>query len=399
MASRSVGANDHAAIPFYRNIRVIAVLLQIMFVIVIAVLFWWLLSNMFSALQRSRIPLGFGFLRQVAGFEIAEGIRFDPTDTYARAFLVGIVNTIRVAVIGIVLATTLGVVVGVSRLSSNWLLRTVAASYVAFFRNIPLLLQLLFWWSLILYAFPRVREAIGIPGWFLASNRGLVVAWPRVADSFGAWQFWLWAGVLVAIVVYVARRAALARADRPGSALPHALLASGVTVLIGFFVVLLTTGNAPLRLDQPQFGNFNFQGGASLTQGFAALLFGLTIYTSAFIAEVVRGGIQSVSKGQREAAQALALSQMQTLRLVIFPQALRVIIPPLTNQYLNLTKNSTLGIAIGYYDLFAVATTISNQSGAIVQVIVIIMACYLSVSLLTSLLMNLYNARIRLVER
>lgn len=399
MASKTIGANEHAAIPFYRNIRVIAVLLQIAFVILVGLLLWWLVGNMFGALQRSRIPLSFSFLQQVAGFEIPEGIAYQPTDTYARAFVVGIVNTLRVAVLGIVLATILGVIIGIARLSSNWLLRNVAASYVALFRNIPLLLQLLFWWSLILYSLPRVRDAIGIPGWLLLSNRGIVVAWPRVSDTFGSWQFWLWAGVLIAVVVYVARRAALARADRPGSALPHALLASGVTVLIGFLVVLLTTGNAPLRLDQPQFGTFNFEGGASLSQGFAALLFGLTIYTAAFIAEVVRGGIQSVSKGQREAAQALALSPLQTLRLVVFPQALRVIIPPLTNQYLNLTKNSSLGIAIGYYDLFFVATTASNQSGATVQIILIIMACYLTVSLLTSLLMNLYNSRIRLVER
>lgn len=399
MTSGSLPRSDHQAVPFYRNVKTITVLAQIAFVLLIGLLFYWLYSNMQASLQRSRIPLGFGFLNSPAGFAIAEGIPFDPSNTMARAFLVGIVNTIRVAILGIILATILGGLLGIARLSSNWLLRTIAGTYVAIIRNTPLLVQLIFWYIAVILKLPRVRDAVGVNGLFFLSNRGFTVAWPRATASFGAFQLWLWLGVAALIVSYVLRRRRLQREDRPGSALPVALLASGLTVLLGGIVVSLTNGVAPLRFDQPELTGFNYRGGASLSPEFFGLLLALTIYTAAFIAEIVRGGILAVSKGQREAAQALGLSPGQTLRLVIIPQALRVIIPPLTNQYLNLTKNSSLGIAIGFPDLFYVATTINNQSGAAVQVIFVIMVCYLSLSLLTSLIMNIYNARIRLVER
>lgn len=399
MTSGSLARPDQQAVPFYRNVKTLAVLAQIGFVLLMGLFFYWLYSNMSASLQRSRIPLGFGFLRQSAGFGISEGIPFDPSNTMARAFLVGIVNTIRVAILGVILATILGGLIGIARLSSNWLLRTIAGTYVAIFRNTPLLVQLIFWYIAVILKLPRVRDAVGINGVMLLSNRGLAVAWPRTTDSFGAFTIWLWLGVVALIVGYVARRWYLNRADRPGSALPHGLLASGLTVLIGALVVWATTGGSPLAIDQPELTGFNYQGGATLTPEFFGLLLALTIYTAAFIAEIVRGGIQAVNKGQREAAQALGLTSGQTLRLVIIPQALRIIVPPLTNQYLNLTKNSSLGIAIGFPDLFYVATTINNQSGAAVQVIAIIMVSYLSLSLLTSLIMNIYNSRIRLVER
>lgn len=399
MVSGQLPRTDHQSVPFYRNVKVLTVLAQIAFVLLIGLFFFWLYSNMITSLQRSRIPLGFTFLRQPAGFAISEGIPFDPSNTMARAFLVGVVNTIRVAMLGIILATILGGLIGIARLSSNWLLRTIGGAYVAIFRNTPLLVQLIFWYIAVILKLPRVRDAVGINGAVLVSNRGLVVAWPRATESFGAYQIWLWLGVVALVAGYVARRWQLNRQDRPGSALPHGLLASGLTVLLGAIVVWLTNGTFPLRIDQPELTGFNYQGGATLTPEFFGLLLALTIYTAAFIAEIVRGGILAVSKGQREAAQALGLSAGQTLRLVIIPQALRVIVPPLTNQYLNLAKNSSLGIAIGFPDLFYVATTINNQSGAAVQVILIIMVCYLSISLLTSLIMNVYNSRIRLVER
>lgn len=399
MTSGSLSRTDHQAVPFYRNVKTLTVLAQVAFVLLMGLLFFWLYSNMRASFQRTRIPLGFGFLNQTAGFAISEGIPFNPSNTMARAFLVGIVNTIRVAAIGIVLATILGGLLGIARLSSNWLLRTIAGTYVAIIRNTPLLVQLIFWYIAVILKLPRVRDAVGVNGLFFLSNRGLTIAWPRETASFGAFQVWLWLGVVALIAGYFVRRRQLRRQDRPGSAWPHALLASGLTVLLGALIVWLSTNIFPLRIDQPELAGFNYQGGAGLSPEFFGLLMALTIYTAAFIAEIVRGGIQAVSKGQREAAQALGLTPGQTLRLVIIPQALRVIIPPLTNQYLNLTKNSSLGIAIGFPDLFYVATTINNQSGAAVQVIVVIMACYLSLSLLTSLIMNIYNARIRLVER
>lgn len=399
MVSPNLSRADHQAVPFYRNVKTLTVLAQVAFVLLMGLFFYWLYSNMTASLQRSRIPLGFGFLQQPAGFAISEGVAFDPSNTMARAFVVGIVNTIRVAILGVVMASILGGLLGIARLSSNWLVRTIAATYVAIIRNTPLLVQLIFWYIAVILKLPRVRDAVGVDGLFLISNRGLAVAWPQANESFGAWVPWLWAGLIVGIGVFWARRWQLQRQDRPGSALPLALLASGLTVLLGFIVAWLVSGATPLLVDRPALGGFNVRGGAALSPEFFGLLLALTIYTAAFIAEIVRGGILAVNKGQREAAQALGLTGAQTLRLVIIPQALRVIIPPLTNQYLNLTKNSSLGIAIGFPDLFYVATTINNQSGAAVQVIAIIMVCYLSLSLLTSLIMNIYNSRIRLVER
>ncbi len=400
MASRGFSAENHQPVPFYRNVKILAVLLQIAFVLIVALVFWTLYSNMVAGLRRANIPLGFGFLNLTAGFAISEtSIPYGPQNTYARAFIVGVINTLRIAVLGIILATMLGVLVGIGRLSSNWLLRTIAGTYVAIFRNTPLLVQLLFWYVAVILKLPRVRDAVGIEGVILASNRGLVVAWPRATETYGAWVHWLVAAVVAGVAVFVARRLQLARRDRPGAALPYALLAALLLMLIGGVVVAMTTGNSPLRIDQPTLGGFSFRGGATLTPEFFALLLGLVVYTAAFIAEIVRGSIQAVSKGQREAAQALGLSPLQTLRLVIFPQALRIMIPPMTNQYLNLTKNSSLGIAVGFADLFSVSYTILNQSGATVQVILLVMVSYLSVSLLTSFLMNIYNSRMRLVER
>ncbi len=399
MATRSL-TPAHRPAPFYRDVKVLAVLAQVAFVVLVGLVLWYLYSNMIRGLRRSNIPLGFDFLRLTAGFAISESpIAYQPTDTYSRAFVVGLGNTLRVSVIGIILTTVLGILIGIGRLSSNWLLRTVAGAYVEVIRNTPLLVQLIFWYIAVILKLPRVRDAVGIPGLVVASNRGLAVAWPRAAEGFGAWQPWLWTALIVGAVVFAARRRQLKRADRPGASLPWALLAAAVTAVAGAIVVLATTGSSPLAIDRPQMGGFNLRGGATLSPEFFALLLGLTIYTAAFIAEIVRAGIQSVQRGQREAALALGLTPAHTLRLVIFPQALRVIIPPLTNQYLNLTKNSSLGIAVGYFDLFNVSNTIANQSGRSVQVIVILMACYLSLSLLTSLLMNTYNTRIRLVER
>lgn len=399
MARATFSANDHRPVPFYRDVKMIAILAQVAFVILIGFVFWFLYSNAASGLRRSRIPGGFDFLWLTAGFPISEGIAFQPTDSYARAFLVGLVNTLRISVLGIVLATLLGMVIGIGRLSTNWLLRSICTTYVEVIRNTPLLVQLIFWYVAVILKLPRVRDSLGINGLIFVSNRGLTVAWPQATPSFGGWRPWLVAAVIAAVLVYLWRRRQLARRDRPGAKLSLALLVAVITATIGALVVYMTVGAAPLALNRPVLQGFNYRGGATLTPEFFALLLGLTVYTAAFIAEVVRGGLQAVNRGQREAARALALSPAQTLRLIIFPQAMRVIIPPLTNQYLNLTKNSSLGIAVGFFDLFNISNTIFNQSGRSVQVIAMVMASYLTVSLITSAVMNVYNYRIRLIER
>lgn len=392
-------ARQRTSIPFYRDTRIIAIILQVAFAVLMAALLWYLYNNMMAGLRRANLLPTFSFLRVPAGFPIAESVvAYDPAMSYGRAFIVGILNTLRVAVTGIILATMLGVVLGICRLSNNWLLRNTAVVYVEIVRNIPLLLQLLFWF-LLTQGFPRVQQSISIGNLIFLHNRGITMAWPTANPDFGAWLPWLLGGLVAGAAYYVARRIQFARRDRPGVALPWALLIAGGIALLGFVVTRLIFGQWPVALDLPELQRFNFVGGLTVTSSFAALLLGLVVYTAAFISEIVRSGIQAVNKGQREAARALGLTTNQALRLVIFPQALRIMIPPMTSQYLNLTKNSSLAIAVAYPDLFYVASTINNQTGQAVPVILMVMASYLSLSLLTSLVMNWYNKRIQLVER
>ena len=383
-------------IPIWRNIRFLRIAGQVLFLVLIAAGIWWLLNNLQNNLQATGLHIGFGFLNDTAGFPISEGLRYDPTDVNGYAFWVGIVNTIRVAVIGIVFATVLGTVIGVARLSTNWLVRKLAGLYVEVVRNIPLLVQLFFWYfAVMLTALPLVKQAIRLPGSFYLSRRGVYIPWGTPTESFGTWMLFLLGGLALAIVVYVLRRARLKRAERPGFPIVWAIVTFLAAGIGGWF---LASGN-PLALSLPVLGKFNFTGGLWLSAPFTALVMGLSVYTGAFIAEIVRAGILAVSKGQTEAARAVGLSRVQVLRLVILPQALRVIIPPLASQYLNLTKNSSLAILIGYYDLMNVGTTIFNQTGRAVEMILLIMASYLTMSLFTSLLMNWYNRRMKLVER
>lgn len=387
------------SIPFYRDTRIIAIILQIAFALLVVLGIWYFYSNMMAGLRRANLLPTFGFLSTPAGFPIAESvIAYDPAMSYGTAFVVGVLNTLRVAVTGIILATLLGVLLGICRLSNNWLLRNTAVAYVEIVRNIPLLLQLIFWF-LLTKAFPRVQDSIGLGSLLFLHNRGATLAWPRTAEGFAQWTPWLWAALLLGAIYYAGRRYQFVRRDRPGVAMPYALLIAGGVALLGFGATRALSGQWPVVLDIPVLQRFNFQGGLTVTASFAALLVGLVIYTAAFISEIVRSGIQAVNKGQREASRALGLTNSQTLRLVVFPQALRIMIPPLTSTYLNLTKNSSLAIAIAYPDLFYVANTINNQTGQAVPVILMLMASYLSVSLLTSLLMNWYNRRIQLVER
>jgi general L-amino acid transport system permease protein len=375
--------------------RIRALLYQVALVAAVILVGWYLVHNTIVNMQRQGIAAGFGFLDREAAFAISESlVEYSPADTYARAFLVGLLNTLYVAALGIVFATILGTLLGIARLSSNWLVRKLALGYVELFRNVPLLLQLLFWWALFRELAPGPRQAWHLlPGVFM-SNRGLIFPVPEAHPA----HFWM----LVAFVVGIAGAWAFARYARQrqmatGERLPVGLVGTGLVVGLPLLVFLL--GGAPAKLDWPELKGFNFSGGHSITPEFTALLVGLTIYTAAFIAEIVRGGIMAVSWGQSEAAMALGLRRTWVLRLVILPQALRVIIPPMTSQYLNLTKNSSLAVAIGFPDLVSIANTTLNQTGQAVEGIALIMAVYLTISLLISLFMNIYNKSVALVER
>jgi general L-amino acid transport system permease protein len=388
---------SHQSPPWWRDVRVLAILGQVVFVLVVALLLGILVMNVMTSMQRLGMSGSYAFMNGTAGFEIAQKlIPYQPADSYWRAFQVGVANTIIIAVLGIFLATIVGIVMGVTQLSSNWLLAKLAQGYVTIFRNIPLLLQLLFWYSgVFLVQLPNVRNAIGLPNIFYLSNRGVAFVGPEFTATAFAWLGFILAGVLVSVGVSLWLRRIR---ERTGRQYPLPLINLGIILgcaLLGWLLLSPT----PFIITVPALERFNIQGGVQLAPEMAALLLGLVIYTGAFIAENVRAGIQGVSKGQKEAARALGLSAGQSMRLVILPQALRIIIPPTTNQYLNLVKNSSLAIAIGYPDLFNVTRTIFNQTGQTVQIIGLIMVSYLIISLLTSLLMNLYNRSTRLVER
>lgn len=371
-----------------------AILYQVVAVGLVALGLWYLISNTLHNLSVRNITTGFDFLAREAGFAIGESaIQYTPADTYGRALSVGVLNTLRVAVIGIVLATLLGTIIGIARLSSNWLIAKLASVYVEVMRNIPLLLQLFFWYALITETLPGPRQALNpVTGVFL-SNRGF-----KVPTIQGDALTWMVAGFFMAVVVVlVVANWAKRRQDQTGQVFP--LLKTALVLIVASPLVAWWLSGSPLSLEIPVLKGFNFQGGLTLSPEFAALLLGLVIYTSAFVAEVVRSGIESVGKGQWEAAGAIGLRRPLILRLIVLPQALRVIIPPMTSQYLNLTKNSSLAVAIGYPDIVSVVNTTLNQTGQAIEGIMMIMAAYLTVSLTISVLMNWYNARMALVER
>ncbi len=398
---------------FWRDERFLRVFGQVVFVLVVFLVGRFLYTNMYSALaQRSLLP-NFEFLNTVAGFDIGEVpsfIDYSGASPNKMAFLVGLMNTLRVSALGIVFATIVGVIVGTARVLPNPLARGVATAYVEFLRNVPLLVLLVFWYRGVFIVLPRLAEnpitwgRQDLPdgkfrAWLILSNRGLAMAWGQATEAWAAYKGWLWAALVVAVLVYVGLTWYARRTGRAPLTLLWALAAFLGVAAVGWFVVQATAGQAPLRLVIPQVKKRLVSGGLKMSPEFLALLSGLVLYTGAYIAEVVRAGLQAVSKGQIEAARALGLTTFQMLRFVVFPQALRVIVPPLTSQYLNLTKNSTLAVAIGYPDLFNVAGTIFNQTGRSIEVIVIIMGVYLSFSLITSAFMNWYNRKIRLVER
>ena len=332
----------------------------------------------------------------VAGFDISQTLieYSSQSSTFGRAFWVGLTNTLLVAGLGIIFATLLGTAIGIARLSKNFLVHRLASGYVELVRNVPLLLQLLFWYNAVLKALPDFANGFVLPGGLLLNNRGLYMPRPLGVDG--------WYVALVLVAAALLGYAFNTLAERSAGAWRSTAVRFPVTLLIviGAPVAAFLAMGAPLEFEYPQAGRFNVSGGVEVLPELVALLFGLVIYTAAFIAEVVRAGLMSVSHGQTEAAQALGLRRVQTLRLIVIPQAMRVIIPPLTSQYLNLTKNSSLAVAIGYPDLVQIFTgTVLNITGQAIEVVVITMAVYLSFSLITSLVMNAYNARVAVVER
>jgi general L-amino acid transport system permease protein len=420
-------------VPVYNNPKIRAIFYQL---VLLAAVLWFgyqFALNAKANLDAQNITSGFGFLDNTAGFGVNQSlIAYDETDSYRRVFFVGLLNTLLVAGVGIVLATILGFVIGIARLSPNWLVARLGSGYVELIRNLPLLFQILFWYLAVLGTLPGPRQSIGIgwqpivtraadalewlqryrvpsalaqwchelAGWIgppeiYLSNRGLIV--PRPIFGEGA-ELVVAAFAFAVLAAVGARVFAARRQDRTGQGFPVGRVTLGL--IVGLPLAALVVKGFPIGFEKPELRGFNFVGGVRLLPEFVALLFALTTYTAAFIAEIVRAGILAVPRGQTEAALALGLQRAVTLRLVIVPQALRLIVPPLTNQYLNLTKNSSLAVAVGYPDLFAVfAGTTLNQTGQAIEIIAITMAVYLAISLLTSALMNWYNAHVRVAER
>jgi general L-amino acid transport system permease protein len=390
----SLGIVPARPVP-WRDPKVRAIIYQIAFVAGLAGLIAFVVHNLLSNISRQNIATGFGFLGREAAFGIGESlIEYSPADTYARAFLVGLTNTLHVAVLGVILATILGTVMGLARLSSNWLVAKLARLYVETFRNIPLALQLFFWWGLLNKMSPGPRQAWQILPDVFVSNRGIVYPVPFANPAYG----WVAAAFLIGLVATIGfNRWAKQRQMATGQQMPTGWVPLGL--IVGLPMAVFLAFGAPLALDVPVLKGFNFSGGSSMSPEFAALLLGLVIYTGTFIAEIVRAGILAVSWGQSEAAMALGLRPGQRMRLVVLPQALRVIIPPLTGQYLNLTKDSSLAVIIGFPDLVSIANTTMNQTGQAIEGIAMIMAVYLFISLSISLVMNIYNRAVALVER
>ena len=375
--------------------KVRAVIYQIGVLAMVGLLAYYLMTNTLANLEKQSIATGFGFLEKQASFEIGESlIPYSAADTYLRALIVGALNTLLVAFIGIVLTIILGTFIGIARLSTNWLLSKLAAIYIEVFQDIPILLQLFFWYAFFYEMLPRPRQALELFNGVFLCNRGLIFGVPEAHPAYGYMGI---ACLIGCVGIYFLRRWARLRQDRTGQSFP--VIRVSLSILIGLPLIAWVLAGAPTAMDVPVLQGFNFKGGVTVSPEFTALLLGLVLYTAAFVAEVVRAGIQSVSKGQTEAAVSIGLRSGQVLNLVILPQALRVIIPPLTSQMLNLTKNSSLAVAIGYPDFVSVSGTAINQTGQAIEGVAMIMLIYLIFSLSTSAFMNWYNKKMKLVER
>jgi general L-amino acid transport system permease protein len=368
---------------------------QAILVVALTAFVWWIIGNTAQNLQRSNIASGFDFLNGRAGFDLAQTpIAYSSDSTYMRALYVGILNTVIIAAAGIVTALVLGFLIGIARLSSNWLLRTLATTYVEIFRNLPPLLQIFFWYFGVLSVLPQPKESIPIPPGGYLNSRGFFM--PKIiwSEGSGLILFALLAAIVISFFVW---RWSSKRQMETGQQFP--VLWTTIGLLTGLPLLAFFLSGMPASIEYPKLSTFNLSGGFQVKPEFLSLYLALSVYTAAFIAEIVRSGIMGVAKGQTEASQAVGLSRGMLLRLVVVPQAMRIIIPPLTSQFLNLTKNSSLAIAIGYPDLVAVGGTILNQTGQAIEVVAIWMLVYLGLSLATSLFMNWFNAKMALVER
>ncbi|ODT49119.1 amino acid ABC transporter permease [Devosia sp. 63-57] len=396
MTTYDTGPQSAPRPSFLNDPMIRGIIYQVVVAGIIIAFISWIIGNTAANLAAQNKTTGFDFLWRTAGFDISFSLLpWSRASYYWEAFLVGLLNTLLVAVVGIIFATILGFTIGIARLSTNFIVSSIATVYIEVIRNIPLLLQLFFWYFAVLKSMPAVRNSLELPFDSFINQRGVMVPRPIPDEQFN----FVWLGLLLAIIgVIVLRRWAKKRLETTGQRFPVFL--TSVVILFGVTALVFWVSGASVAFEIPVLERFNFRGGLQLPPEFVALAFGLTIYTAAFIAETVRGGIQSVSHGQTEAAASLGLKEGDRLRLVIVPQAMRVIVPPLTSQYLNLTKNSSLGAAIGYPELVNVfAGTSLNQTGRAIECIAITMAVYLTFSLLTSAIMNWYNARVKLVER
>lgn len=368
---------------------------QVLTLLIVLVVGWWIFDNTTENLARSGTASGYGFLRGRAGFDIGQSlIAYTSDSTYGRAIVVGFLNTMLVAILGIFTATVVGFIIGLGRLSRNWLIAKLCTLYVEIFRNIPVLLIIFFWYKGVLDSLPQVRDSIALPFNIFLNNRGL--AFPNPIWGEGAWLIPVAFLVGVVATIVVAR---WARQRQAATGKQFHTIWTGAGLIIGLPILAFLIMGAPLTFDSPIAGRFNMTGGARILPEFVALYVALSLYTASFIAEVIRAGIRGVAKGQSEAAFALGLQPSHTTRLVVVPQAMRIIIPPLTSQYLNLTKNSSLGVAIGFPELFSTTSTTLNQTGQAVEAISIMLTVYLAISIATSIFMNWFNAKMALVER
>lgn len=380
---------------FWNDEKTRGIIYQVVTALLVAFIGYYLIANVQNNMAKQSIASGFDFLEKEAAFEIGESlIEYSAADNYGRALVVGVINTLKVSLVGMILTTILGTIVGISSLSSNWLLSRIGTAYVELFQNIPVLLQLFFFYALFYEAFPGPRQALQpISGLFI-SNRGVEFTVPA---AHYAWSYVIIAFLAACVIAFVQARLARKHQEKTGYQFPS--FWAGLALLVGFPLLTWAVCGAPTEMDVPVLKGFNFQGGRNISPEFSALLFGLVLYTASFIAQIVRAGIQSITHGQTEAAMSIGLKPKNVLSLVILPQAMRVIVPPLTSQLLNLTKNSSLAVAIGYPDFVQVAGTTINQTGQAVEGVALMMLVYLTLSLLTSAFMNWYNKKIAIVER
>jgi general L-amino acid transport system permease protein len=392
--STTTDAPTRARPPIWRNVRVLRAVFQVVFLVLVVGFVWWLIDNLLVNLDRVGLGTSFDYLDQPAGFQIA-GSDFRPTQPVRDVLWVGFLNTIRVSAVGIVLATLLGIVVGVAGLSANWLVRKVATIYVEVLRNLPPLVVIIFVFTAVVLQLPQIQESTDVGGLLLLNNNTIGVASPAlVGDSTGLF-------VVVCLLALVAGvGVAIWRTRRfVATGEPHHRVLYGGALTLGIIVVAWLALGRPLELDLPVVDGFQVDGGATMSANYFALLIALTIYTASYIAEIVRGSIQAVHRGQTEATQALSLSDLQRLRFVVLPQAFRIAVPPLANQYLNLTKNSSLAIAIAFAEFTQVTKTVIGNGNPAPQSFLILMAGYLFLSLVISFLSNIVNRRLQLATR